>query len=146
MDTVGSRVRRARTVRGVGRTELARLSGVGYSTIAELERGGMQTSTKLRVLADALKVSLRWIETGDGDIDDVPSEPSQSVGIQRDIVGIGVRAVAIMQEAGMVKVTPENYADHLYRAMKLAQELGVTEMASELEMVKLARATADKSG
>lgn len=146
METVGSRVKRARTLRGVSRTELARLTGIGYSTISELERGGMQTTTKLRVMADALQVSLRWLETGEGEMETGPVAPSQAVGIQRDIVGIGVRAVAIMQEAGMVKVTPENYADLLYRAMKLAQELGVTEMASELEMVKLARATADNSG
>lgn len=146
METVGTRIKEARAMRGISRPELSRLSGVGYSTIAELENGGMQTSTKLRVIADALKVSLKWLETGKGPIDAGASVPSQSAGLQRDIVGIGVRAVDIMREAGMVQVTQDNYADLLYRAMKMAQELGVSEVASELEMVKLARAAADKSG
>lgn len=146
MDTVGSRVKEARSRRGISRTELSRLTGVGYSTIAELENGGMQTSTKLRVMAEALKVSLRWLETGKGTADLAAPEASQPTGLQREIVSIGVRAVDIMREAGMVKVTPENYSDLLFRAMKLAQDLGVAESATELEVVKLARVVADNSG
>lgn len=67
METVGSRVRAQREAQNIDRKELARLTGIGYSTLAELERGGMQTSTKLRVIADALGVSLRWLETGKGE-------------------------------------------------------------------------------
>lgn len=67
METIGSRVRSEREAQHIDRKELARLTGIGYSTLAELERGGMQTSTKLRVIADALGVSLRWLETGKGD-------------------------------------------------------------------------------
>ncbi len=70
MDTIGSRVKRARALRNYTRQQLHIRSGVGYSTISELERGGMQTSTKLRVLADALNVSLRWLETGKGDMEE----------------------------------------------------------------------------
>ena len=66
MDSIGTRVRLEREAQGIDRKELARLTGIGYSTLSELERGGMQTSTKLRVIADALKVSLRWLETGKG--------------------------------------------------------------------------------
>lgn len=66
MDSIGTRVRLEREAQGIDRKELARLTGVGYSTLSELERGGMQTSTKLRVIADALGVSLRWLETGKG--------------------------------------------------------------------------------
>ncbi|MGS1076677.1 helix-turn-helix domain-containing protein [Pseudoxanthomonas beigongshangi] len=146
MDTVGSRVKEARSRRGISRTELSRLTGVGYSTIAELENGGMQTSTKLRVMAEALKVSLRWLETGKGAADLAAPDASQPTGLQREIVSIGVRAVNIMREAGMVEVTPENYSDLLFRAMKLAQDLGVAESATELEVVKLARVVADNSG
>lgn len=42
------------------------MTSIGYSTISELERGGMQTTTKLRLIADALGVSLSWLETGKG--------------------------------------------------------------------------------
>lgn len=66
MDSVGTRVRSEREAQGIDRKELARRTGIGYSTLAELERGGMQTSTKLRVIADALGVSLAWLETGKG--------------------------------------------------------------------------------
>lgn len=66
METIGIRVRRERESQGIERRELASKTGVGYSTLAELERGGMQTTTKLRLIADALGVSQRWLETGKG--------------------------------------------------------------------------------
>ncbi|HHA2661887.1 XRE family transcriptional regulator [Stenotrophomonas maltophilia] len=66
MNTIGGRVRLEREARGIGRAELAKMTGIGYSTLSELERGGMQTSTKLHVIADALGVSVRWLETGKG--------------------------------------------------------------------------------
>lgn len=67
METIGSRVRREREAQGIDRKELVRLTGVGYSTLAELENGGMKTTTKLRLIADALHVSLGWLETGKGE-------------------------------------------------------------------------------
>ncbi len=84
MDSIGTRVRLEREAQGIDRKELARLTGVGYSTLSELERGGMQTSTKLRVIADALGVSLRWLETGKG-----PKAPKVEVAEDdyTDIVG-----------------------------------------------------------
>lgn len=66
METIGTRVRRERESQNMDRRELAAKSGVGYSTLSELERGGMQTTTKLRVIADALGVSQQWLETGKG--------------------------------------------------------------------------------
>jgi len=66
MDTIGARIRREREAQGIDRKELAQKSGIGYSTLAELERGGMQTTTKLRRIADALRVSQEWLETGKG--------------------------------------------------------------------------------
>lgn len=66
METIGSRVRNERAAQKITRQELSTLTGVGYSTLSELERGGMRTTTKLRVIADALGVSLRWLETGKG--------------------------------------------------------------------------------
>ncbi|TNW23712.1 helix-turn-helix transcriptional regulator [Xylella fastidiosa subsp. pauca] len=66
METIGSRVRKEREAQNIARSDFAKKTGIGYSTIAELERGGMQTTTKLRLIADALGVSLRWLETGKG--------------------------------------------------------------------------------
>ncbi|WP_152427473.1 XRE family transcriptional regulator [Stenotrophomonas maltophilia] len=67
METIGDRVKKARKAANMSRHELAAASGVGYSTLSELERGGMRTSTKLRLIADALAVSQSWLETGQGD-------------------------------------------------------------------------------
>ena len=147
MSTVGSRVKAEREAQGISRSALAKATGIGYSTIAELERGGMQTSTKLRVIADTLKVSLRWLETGRGP-KGVQEDyaPSQSAGQQRTMIRIGVRAVAIMKEGGFRQITDENYADVLFEAMRKAQELGISEDASELDMVRLARAASENSG
>jgi phage repressor protein C with HTH and peptisase S24 domain len=83
METVGQRVRQVREAAGVSRKELERRTGIGYSTIAELERGGMGTSTKLRSIAEALRVNLAWLETGKG-----PKEPGGDATWQ-DIVGYG---------------------------------------------------------
>jgi hypothetical protein len=81
-----------------------------------------------------------------GDLDRPPAEASQVAGQTRDIVRIGVRVVAIIKEGGFREVTDENYADVLYDAMKAVQELGISDGASELDMVRLARAAAGKSG
>lgn len=73
METIGDRVKKAREAINMTRSQLAAASGVGYSTLSELERGGMQTSTKLRVIADALGASLAWLETGRGE--KTPQQP-----------------------------------------------------------------------
>lgn len=64
MTTVGGRIKRARAAAGLSRTDLAKRSGVGYSTIAEIENGGMQSSTKLHLLAGPLGVSVEYLATG----------------------------------------------------------------------------------
>ncbi|HHW4679804.1 MAG TPA: XRE family transcriptional regulator [Xylella sp.] len=66
METIGNRVKKEREAQNITRSDFAKKTGIGYSTIAELERGGMQTTTKLRTIADALGVSLKWLETGKG--------------------------------------------------------------------------------
>lgn len=80
METVGARVRREREAQGISRPELAKRAGLGYSTLAELERGGMQTTTKLRAIAEALGVSQRWLESGKGAKASI-QQPSQVVGL-----------------------------------------------------------------
>lgn len=78
METIGTRLRTERERQNISRTALAQATGVGYSTLAELERGGMQTSTKLRIIADSLGVSLRWLETGKGPKVEPVTAPSTS--------------------------------------------------------------------
>lgn len=87
MEPVGQRVRQERERQGVSRKDFAKLTGIGYSTIAELERGGMKTSTQLRTIADALRVNLTWLETGKGPKS--PGDPDW-----RDVTGYA-QAVAL---------------------------------------------------
>lgn len=82
MENIGTRVRRERESQGMERRDLASKTGIGYSTLAELERGGMRTTTKLRAIAEALGVSQRWLETGKGPkvaSDDAPAASVSSV-------------------------------------------------------------------
>lgn len=53
----------------MNQTELATLAGLTQPTISALERGGSTTSGKLASIADALKVSALWLETGMGERD-----------------------------------------------------------------------------
>lgn len=78
MNTVGERVRREREAQGIERKAFAERIGMGYSTLAELERGGMQTTTKLRVIAEALGVSQKWLETGRGSKLPTADEPEDA--------------------------------------------------------------------
>ncbi|MAX61514.1 MAG: hypothetical protein CMK02_07960 [Polycyclovorans sp.] len=64
MESVGDRIKKARARAGMSRTELSKRSKVGYSTIAEIENGGMRSSTKLHQLAAPLGVSVEYLATG----------------------------------------------------------------------------------
>lgn len=75
MKTVGERVKAEREAQGITRGALSQMTGVGYSTLAELENGRMQTTTKLRVIAEALGVSLQYLETGEGPRTGPASQP-----------------------------------------------------------------------
>lgn len=101
MDTVGGRIRQQREAKGISRIELSKSTGVGYSTLAELERGGMQSSTKLRQIAEALGVSQKWLETGRGGIE-APSAPPDLAHDWSDVRGyaqaVGLGAGAEAQE------------------------------------------------
>lgn len=96
MDTIGTRIKQEREAQGLSRTALSKRSGVGYSTLAEIERGGMQTTTKARVIAEALGVNLKWLETGRGDprAPTIESEPtSQPARIDPEILADAVKLV-----------------------------------------------------
>ena len=63
---IGDRIRQEREAQRIERGDLARRTKIGYSTLAEIERGGMKSSTKLHTIATALGVSPTWLETGRG--------------------------------------------------------------------------------
>ena len=62
MDKLGERIREARQRKGWSQTELARVSGVGRSLIANVEHGRKSMSLKsARAIARALGVSIDFL-------------------------------------------------------------------------------------
>ena len=63
------------------------------STLYDLENGGQQSSTKLHLLADVLKTTPHWLETGKGSPDaEAKTEVREIVTIYgKDITPDGVR-------------------------------------------------------
>jgi transcriptional regulator with XRE-family HTH domain len=66
LDTVGDRLRSARKARSLKQGELAKLSGVGQSVISKLETGNLVRGSHVPRLAEALRVHVRWLDTGEG--------------------------------------------------------------------------------
>lgn len=65
---IGERIRAERESRDptISAAQLARDSGVPYPTLAGIENGDQDSSTRLHDIAQALGVSPKWLETGKG--------------------------------------------------------------------------------
>jgi transcriptional regulator with XRE-family HTH domain len=64
MRTIAERLKQAREDRGLTQEQLAKAAGVSQGTIANLEAGLRNSPRKLLNIAEALKVSPRWLESG----------------------------------------------------------------------------------
>lgn len=62
----GARIRTLRRGRGITQKELAKIAGCSQQTILDLELGNVVWSRFLPAIAEALGVSLHWLETGSG--------------------------------------------------------------------------------
>ncbi len=149
MSTVGERVRAEREARNISRTALAAMTGVGYSTLAELERGGMQTTTKLRVIAEALGVQLSYLETGKGGKEPAASQPAGlDVAKLADLLGTVESAIASARVtvAPMVKarLVASLYADKEASAASSARAVQAA-LASILSTMENTRHEPDAS-
>lgn len=92
---IGHRIRQEREAQGIERGEFARRTKIGYSTLAEIERGGMKSSTKLHTIATALGVSPVWLETGRGKKEAPLADPDWAdVRGYAQAVGLGMGAEA----------------------------------------------------
>ncbi len=61
---LGMRLKQARKIRGMTRRELSVASGVGYSTIAEIENEPQESSRHSAKLARALRINHDWLVDG----------------------------------------------------------------------------------
>ncbi|MFP3648390.1 hypothetical protein, partial [Paraburkholderia sp. SIMBA_054] len=81
----------------------------------------MKTTTKLRVIADALNVSLEWLETGDGE-KERPEVASQPAGLERSKIAAAVRISHYVRDAALEPMSDERYVEVLAAALQLVAE------------------------
>jgi transcriptional regulator with XRE-family HTH domain len=89
--TIGARIRTRREEKKFDRGAFAKLVGIPYSTLAEIENGKQKTSTKLHKIAAQLGVNIEWLETGQGPIEADPNTaahtgvraPPSSYGVEK---------------------------------------------------------------
>jgi transcriptional regulator with XRE-family HTH domain len=67
--SMGNRIARRRKELKLTLAELSRLCGISSGAIGDLEHGRQASSTRLHHLADALRVRLAWLESGEGPIE-----------------------------------------------------------------------------
>jgi transcriptional regulator with XRE-family HTH domain len=75
MDTVGERIIFWRHRRNITRAQLAKLTKIPYSTIAEIEQGRQKGSTKLPQIAAALGINPTYLATDKGAPEDLSTAP-----------------------------------------------------------------------
>ena len=125
METIGERIKRIRDAKGVSRGDLAKVVGLAYSSLSDLESGKARTTTVLHKIASALGVRVEWLETGKGSQD--PPEPADDV----DWADIpGVQQAAALGEGAVVDEYAETHklkfrADSLRRQRLSPDKLAV---------------------
>lgn len=131
---LGKRLTQAMRDAGIDRRELARLSGVAYSTIAGIESGAQKRTTALVALASTLGVTPEWLQTGKGDKYAQAKTAAQSHTVQLDL-GTLIRAVKFMQRmAAMHGATfdPLRDADLLVNAYEIESQESVPTQSDNL--------------
>lgn len=68
MDTLGSRLKKARAHAKLSQKQLEERSHVSQKTISKIERGDQDSSTQVVQLARACGVDVDWLATGKGDM------------------------------------------------------------------------------
>lgn len=66
METVGKRIKAAREAEGVSRPKLAQMTGIPYSTLAEIENGRTKETARVAVIANALGWNALYLSEGKG--------------------------------------------------------------------------------
>lgn len=83
--TIGDRIKEARKLRDMTRPQLAEAAGIKYPTLAGIENNDQAGTTQLPQIAEALGVSIRWLQSGKGPKAAVEPEPADDD--YTDVVG-----------------------------------------------------------
>ncbi len=89
--TIGDRIKQARAARGMSRPELAEAARIKYPTLAGIENNDQAGTTQLPQLAAALRVNIRWLQSGKGPRD---------IGVEEDPAGDWADIRAFEQHVG----------------------------------------------
>jgi transcriptional regulator with XRE-family HTH domain len=76
LTTLGQRIKHWRLQRGLTQAGLAKLAGVGASTISGLELNEQKKSGDLVKIAGALKINATYLATNQGDPEDLSAQPA----------------------------------------------------------------------
>ncbi|MBH2008212.1 MAG: helix-turn-helix transcriptional regulator [Xanthomonadaceae bacterium] len=78
--TIGERITYARQQRNLSQGELMRQSGIAATQLSRYETGrAIPRKLAAAKLSQALAVSLRWLETGEGQMDEFPSSDKEGM-------------------------------------------------------------------
>jgi len=83
--TIGDRIKEARKLRDMTRPQLAEAAGIKYPTLAGIENNDQAGTTQLPQIAEALGVSIRWLQSGKGPKTAVEPDPTDDD--YTDVVG-----------------------------------------------------------
>lgn len=68
------RLKQARKARKMSQARLSEATGLDQTTVSNLETGKVRSTSKIVEIASALRISARWLATGDGGMDDNVAE------------------------------------------------------------------------
>lgn len=138
MTTIGQRIRRIRTERGLTQKQLAAAVGMAQSTLAELEGGASKRTTRLLRIAEALGVSASELDPPrrrkSGSDDD--GQPSATVLQATDPVQKNVANESRLSRQDAVKMLGgyelvKNLFEHHKGAIRIESDLDLVERAVE---------------
>ncbi len=120
----------------MSRSELARATGIPYPTLAGIENGDQDSTTRLHVIAKALGLRADWLETGKGAkeaSEPAPDSVSQSVRLDPQMIADTAWALrTAYEEAGLVyniEEEPERFVEMYVARMQMTQERTPNNMA-----------------
>ena len=102
--SLGTRIRERRKANAWSQAKLAEESGISQQMLSKLERGVAFGTTEIVALARALEVSAKWLETGEGPMQDAPLAADE-----RQLVE-GYRSLSPVEKAAALTLIIRGYA------------------------------------
>lgn len=119
MSTLGERIAEGLTLRDMSVKDLERATGIPYSTIKGIIDGHQRGSTKLALIADALKLRAGWLADGKGARERLEPDYEDITGFAQ-AVGLGAESeIAEYEETHKLKFRADSLARKKLRAPQL---------------------------